>query len=410
MANQAIYILGGSQTDFARNWTREGKDIYSLFADCLNEALAATDIDPADIDVAHVGNFVGDLFTGQALLNGLFAHVHPALNNIPSSRHEAACASGSMALLAAMRDIEAGHYQLACVHGIELMRNVDGTVAADHLAAAAWRGIETEGCTYPWPNMFARVLDIYQQRYGVDLAHLRAIASNNFANARRNPNAQTRNWQFNDLSFSDDDSANPRIEGQLRKHDCGQVTDGAAVVFIASETYAKQYASQHGLALEALPRIKGWGHRSSALLMDRKLELSAGAPLLFPHVADTFSDALGRAGLADVHQLDGLEVHDCFSITEYMILDHAGITAPGEGFRAIENEMISMQGSLPINPSGGLIGLGHPVGATGVRMLLDAAKQVSGSAGETQVEGARNFATFNLGGSTTTCAAFVVGV
>ncbi|MBT8152052.1 MAG: thiolase domain-containing protein, partial [Gammaproteobacteria bacterium] len=364
MTSKAVYVLGGSQTDFARNWAREGNGIYELFSECLNDAFASTSIDPADVDVAHVGNFVADLFSGQALLNGLFAHVDPALNNIPTSRHEAACASGSMALFAAMRDIEAGHYNLACVHGIELMRNVDGKTAAEYLGAAAWRGIETEGCNYPWPNMFARILDLYQQRYGVDLAHLRAIASNNFANAKRNPYAQTRNWAFTDASFSDDDSANPVIEGQLRKQDCGQVTDGAAVVFLASESYAKQYASRHGLSIDSLPRIKGWGHRSSALLMDRKLELNRGSSLLFPHVKDTFDEALDRAGMADVHALDGLEIHDCFSITEYMVFDHAGIAPPGESYRAVEDGVFTMQGALPVNPSGGLIGLGHPVGAT----------------------------------------------
>ena len=409
MAHSPVYILGGSQTDFSRNWNREGSDIYGLFEASLNDALASTQIDAEDIEVAHVGNFVSALFTGQALLNGFFGHVHPALHNIPTSRHEAACASGSMALLAAMRDIEAGHYGLACVLGIELMRNVDGKTGADHLGAAAWRGIETQGCTYPWPHMFAGIYDIYQQRYGTDINYLRAIAKNNFANAKNNPNAQTRNWQLDESSFSSDDKANPVIEGQLRKQDCGQVTDGAAVVFLASEDYARRYAKQHNVSLDDLPRIKGWGHRSAAMLMQRKLELSQGQPLVFPHVKDTFDDALRRAGMPEVRSLDGLEVHDCFSITEYMIIDHMGLTAPGESYRAIDDGTITMQGSLPINPSGGLIGLGHPVGATGVRMLLDAYKQVTGKAGSYQVEGAKNFGAFNLGGSTTTCAAFVVG-
>jgi len=187
------------------------------------------------------------------------------------------------------------------------------------------------------------------------------------------------------------------------------VTDGAAVVFLASEDYARRYAQQHNVSLDSLPRIKGWGHRSAAMLMQRKLELSEGQPLVFPHVKDTFDDALRRAGMPEVRSLDGLEVHDCFSITEYMIIDHMGLTAPGESYRAIDDGTITMQGALPINPSGGLIGLGHPVGATGVRMLLDAYKQVTGKAGSYQVEGAKNFGAFNLGGSTTTCAAFVVG-
>ncbi len=404
-----IYVLGGSQTDFARNWTREDKKIYDLFADTLNEALEETQLDVEDIDVAHVGNFVSALFTGQAQLNGFFGHVHPALNNIPTSRHEAACASGSMALLAAMRDIEAGHYNVACVLGIELMRNVDGATGADYLGAAAWRGIETEGCTYPWPHMFANLYEIYQDRYNTPIEYLREISKNNFANAKNNPNSQTRGWQLDADSFSNNDQTNPIIEGQLRKQDCGQITDGAAVVFLANEDYAKQYAKQHNLSLDDLPRIKGWGHRTAAMLMEKKLELAQGSPLVFPHVKDTFDDALKRAGMADIHQLSGLEVHDCFSMTEYMIIDHSGLTAPGESYKAIDDGSIFMGGALPINPSGGLIGLGHPVGATGVRMMLDAYKQVSGKAGNYQVEGATDFGIFNLGGSATTCATFVVG-
>jgi len=110
-----IYVLGGSQTDFARNWAREDLSIYDMFRDTLNQALTSTRISPDQIEVGHVGNFVGDLFTGQGLIGGFFAEAHPELSAIPTSRHEAACASGSIAILSAMRDIEAGHYDLACV-------------------------------------------------------------------------------------------------------------------------------------------------------------------------------------------------------------------------------------------------------------------------------------------------------
>ena len=122
------------------------------------------------------------------------------------------------------------------------------------------------------------------------------------------------------------------------------------------------------------------------------------------------TDALARAGFTSITDLDGLETHDCFSITEYMAIDHIGLTAPGESWKAIEEGRIGMDGDFPINPSGGLLGLGHPVGATGVRMLLDCAKQVTGQAGDYQIAGAKNMATFNLGGSTTTCVSFIVGV
>jgi len=130
---------------------------------------------------------------------------------------------------------------------------------------------------------------------------------------------------------------------------------------------------------------------------------------VLPHVRQTIADAFRRAGIEDVWQLDGIETHDCFTPSEYMAIDHFGITAPGESWKAVESGILEKDGAMPVNASGGLIGLGHPVGATGVRMVLDAAKQVTGAAGETQVEGARTYGTLNIGGSTTTTVAFVVG-
>ncbi|MDO6711590.1 acetyl-CoA acetyltransferase [Aliiglaciecola sp. 2_MG-2023] len=409
MNEQNIYILGGHQTDFSRNWAREDKGIYDLFESCLQQGLIDSKLDAEDVDVAHVGNFVSDLFTGQAQLNGFFAHAAPEFGDIPTSRHEAACASGSMALLSAMRDLESGHYQVACVMGIELMRNVNSALGAEYLGSAAWVGKETEGCRYVWPKMFADLLEHYQQKYGLDTRHLSKIAELNFANAKRNPNSQTRNWQFYAQSFTDDNEFNPIVEGRLRKQDCGQITDGAAVVFLANQKYAAEYAAKNNISLSSIPRIKGWGHRSAPLLMNRKLELSEHNGLIFPHVKRTFDDALLRAGLESVHSLDLLEVHDCFSMTEYMLIDHLGLTAPGESWKAIENNIINFDGDLPINPSGGLIGLGHPVGATGVRMMLDAYKQTTNQCADYQIENANNVGIFNLGGSATTCASFIVG-
>ncbi len=113
--------------------------------------------------------------------------------------------------------------------------------------------------------------------------------------------------------------------------------------------------------------------------------------------------------MSSIDEINGMEVHDCFNITEYMILDHTGLYRPGEAWRALEEGLTSPGGKLPINMSGGLIGLGHPVGATGVRMALDAYKQVSYQAGDYQIGGARNIMTFNLGGSATTCASLIIG-
>jgi len=131
---------------------------------------------------------------------------------------------------------------------------------------------------------------------------------------------------------------------------------------------------------------------------------------VLPHVRSTVTSAMKRAGIEDVNGIDGIETHDCFTTSEYMAIDHFGITAPGESWKAVEEGWLEIDGRHPINPSGGLIGAGHPVGATGVRQLLDATWQVTGQAGDYQVEGARNFQTLNIGGSGTTSVSFIVGV
>ena len=405
-----VFILGGAQTDFARNIAREGGDIFSLFKEVTEDAFAATQIEPKEVDTAHVGNFVAELFAGQGQLGGFFGHVHPDLDGVPASRHEAACASGSIALLAASAEIEAGRYHCALVLGIELMRNVPGQRAAEYLGSAAWAGREGTEARYLWPYMFARVAEEYDERYGLDRAHLRALSANAFANGKRNPNAQTRGWVMTDAHLGDDDELNPPIEGSLRKSDCGQVTDGAAAVFLASRSFAETYARRRGIPLDSIPRIKGWGHATAPLLYQSKVAASRGGDYVFPSVRKAMMDALSRAQMPDIYACDGVEVHDCFSITQYMAIDHFGITPPGQSWRAIEDGTVLHGGRLPVNPSGGLIGLGHPVGATGVRMMLDSYRQVTGQAGDNQVDGARNFATFNVGGSATTSVSFVVGV
>jgi acetyl-CoA C-acetyltransferase len=139
-----------------------------------------------------------------------------------------------------------------------------------------------------------------------------------------------------------------------------------------------------------------------------KLEDSKNETHVFPHVRLSITDAFARAQIDDVRDVDLVECHDCFTTTAYMAIDHFGLTAPGESWKAIEAGIVMAGGTLPFNPSGGLMGLGHPVGATGVRMLLDAAHQVTGTAGTAQVKRARRAATLNIGGSTTTSVCFIV--
>jgi acetyl-CoA C-acetyltransferase len=405
-----VYVLGGYQTDFAANWARNGDELFDAFAHTVRTGVDTVGIEPEEIEVAHVGNFAAELFCRQGHLGGFFAALHPAFSGKPASRHEAACASGSIALLSAAADIEAGRYNLAAVIGIEQMRNVPGQTAADLIGGPAmWSGHECTDVEFPWPHLFSELADEYDRRYGLKHEHLAGIAKINFDNARRNPNAQTRRWQFTDASFAEDDEANPVIEGRLRKQDCGQITDGAAVVFLAGAEKAAEYAKRHGMSLDDLPWIRGWGHRTAPITYQQKIEESKDSPYVFPHVRGAITDAFARAGLEGVDQLDGIETHDCFTSTEYMAIDHFGITEPGRSWQAVEDGDIALGGRIPVNASGGLIGLGHPVGATGVRMMLDSYKQVTGQAGEYQIEGAKTVATLNIGGSATTTVSFIVG-
>jgi acetyl-CoA C-acetyltransferase len=404
----SVYILGGHQSDFAKAWSRQGQDLSDMVRESALGALASARVEPAQVQSIHVGNAFGELQRQQAHLGAMVAQVVPELWGAPAMRHEGACASSSLALLTAMAEIEAGRYDCVLVLGAEEFKNTDGNTASVNQNAAAWQGHEGFDCTYMWPAAFGRVAQEYERRYGLDRRHLNRIAEINYGNAKRNPLAQTRKWQFTELSFTDDDEANPLIEPGTRRQDCGQITDGACAIVVASERFASEHARRTGQALAQLPRISGWGHRNAGLRLQDKFERSAGQAYVFPHLRQALEDAWRRAGVEGVSAMDGIETHDCFTTTEYVAIDHLGLTAPGQSWRAVEDGTIAPGGKCPINMSGGLIGCGHPVGATGARMVWDAARQVTGNAGEMQIEGARRLQTLNIGGSCATVVSFVV--
>ncbi len=404
MTDTSITILGGHQTDFAVNIAKTGRDVADLVREAITATLDDSGVGPGQIESIHVGNAFGQLYNGQGHLGAMPATVIPELWGVPSMRHEAACASASMAVLSAMAEIEAGRYGCVLVLGVEQEKNMPGAQAAGIQTAAAWVGRETDGIDFFWPYAFDRVAEEYDARFGIDDAHLRAIGEINLRNAKDNPNAQTRDWKFTSDSFGTDDHVNPVVHGRLRRNDVTQITDGAAGVVLVSDRWLE--SSGHAAAGRA--RIAGWGHSTVGLPIDQKLERSADDVYVMPHVRQAITDAFGRAGIGGVDELDLIETHDCMTPSEYMAIDHFGITAPGESWKAVEDGSLEREGRIPVNPSGGLIGGGHPVGATGARMLLDAAKQVSATAGDYQVDGARRAATLNIGGSTATTACFVV--
>jgi acetyl-CoA C-acetyltransferase len=404
-----VYVLGGAQTDFARNWSKEGKHFVAMMREATLGALEATKIEPREIETAHVGNFAAELYAKQGHIGAFFVEIDPAFSGMPTSRHEAACASGSIALIAASAEIEAGRYDLSCVVGVEQMKTVDSTTGGDYLGTAAWYEREAKGIEFPFPKLFGRLGDEYDKRFGLKDEHLAHISAVNYSNAKRNPNAQTRNWFMSESHAQRESKFNGVIGGRIKVSDCSQVTDGSVTVFLASEKFATEWAKRNGKQLSDIPRILGWGHHTAPLEFDTKVAESRDNAYVLPHTRQAILDAFKRAGIGGVSELSGIETHDCFTTSEYMAIDHFGITKPGESWKAVEDGAIELGGRIPINPSGGLIGAGHPVGCTGVRQMLDLHRQVTGAAGDYQVEGAKTTAMLNIGGSGTTSCVFVVG-
>lgn len=411
-----IYILGGAQTDFARNWKKEGKGIVALLKEVIADGLSEAGLSFGDIKslnqenrvACFVGNFIAEKYTDQGHLGAFLTEVDDAFYGVPSARYEAACASSSAAIDAAQTKIKSGDYDVALVVGWELMKTVDSKTGGAFLGCAAYYEKEGKGVDLPFPKLFGRLADetlkkypeLNEKRYMDALASISVL---NYTNAKRNPLAQTRKWFMSyEQASTRSTETNPLVGGKLAVSDCSQITDGAAVVVLASERFMKE----RGIVDK--PIIKGYGHRTAPMLFEKKMADNIESAYVLPWTRQAVLDAYRRSGLT-VSDIDVFETHDCFTSSEYAAISAFGLTKPGKEYEAIESGLIDFEGKKPINPSGGLIGCGHPVGASGVRMFLDLYKQVAGIAGGYQVKGTKNAMMLNIGGSATTNYVFVIG-
>ena len=412
-----VYIFGGAQTDFERNWKKEGKGMVALLKEAMADGLQEAGLTFDDVRelnsenrvACFVGNFIAEKYTDQGHLGAFLTEVSSAFYGVPSARYEAACASSSVAIDAAATKIRSGDYDVAIVVGWELMKTVDSQIGGDYLGRAAYYEKEGKGIDLPFPKLFGRLADetlkkypeLDEKRYMDALARISVI---NYGNAKRNPLAQTRKWFMSyEQASTRGTETNPFVGGKLAVSDCSQVTDGAAVVVLCSE----KYAAERGI--KDKPIIKGFGHRTAPMLFDKKMKDNEGSLYTLPWTRQAVLDCYKRSGLG-VEDIDVFETHDCFTSSEYAAISAFGLTEPGKEYEAVESGLIAFDGKKPINPSGGLIGCGHPVGASGARMFLDLYKQVTGTAGGYQIKGAKNGMMLNIGGSATTNYVFVVGM
>ena len=411
-----VHILGGAQTDFERNWTKEGKNLVAMLKEVVNDGFEATNFTFDELKRLNkdnrvecfVGNFIAEQYLNQGHLGAFLTEVNEAFYGVPSARYEAACASSSVALEAAMTKINAGDIDVAIVVGFEMMKTVDSKIGGDILGKAAYYEKEGKGIELPFPKLFGRLADAYLEKYPTVnkkryLDALAKISVINYENAKRNKNAQTRKWYMDfEQASNRGTETNPLVGRKLAVSDCSQVTDGAVLIILASEKYIKEKNIDCNIV------IKGYGHRTAPLLFDKKIEDNKDSAYVLPWTRQAVLDAYKRSGLT-VDDIDVFETHDCFTSSEYAAISAFGLTEPGKEYEAIESGLIAFNGNKPINPSGGLIGCGHPVGATGTRMFLDLYKQVKGTAGKYQIKDVKNALMLNLGGSATTNYVFIVG-
>lgn len=285
-----VYVLGGAQTDFERNWTKEGKGVVALLKEAVTDGLDAVNLTFEDIRKLNqanhvecfVGNFIAENYINQGHLGTLLTEVNETFYGVPSARYEAACASSSVAIDAAITKIRAGDIDVAVVVGFELMKTVDAKVGGDFLGRAAFYEKEGAGISLPFPKLFGKLADEYIRKYGLDeqryMNALAGISVINYGNAKRNPMAQTRKW------FMDYDQASHRgtetnmlVGGRLAVSDCSQVTDGAVVLVLASQQYIKEHPEYRDK-----PIVKGYGHRTAPMLFSKKMADSADSEYALP--------------------------------------------------------------------------------------------------------------------------------
>jgi acetyl-CoA acetyltransferase len=297
------------------------------------------------------------------------------------------------------------------VVGAEQQKTMSSLEGGDVLGAAADYHIEKpEYGDFMFPKLFGRIAQIYIEKYGASADDLAAVAYKNYAHARLNPLAQMRDANLTYDYASQVSDKNPSVAPPLRVTDCSQITDGGAAIVLVSG----KYLDRIGRDKATLPRLLGFGSTTDYLALEKK-----DAPT-FSTARKAAEKAFGMANLKprDMH---GVEVHDCFSITEIVAYEILGLAEPGKGAELAKSGATAlpqvrgehMSGKIgweiPVNVGGGLIGDGHPVGATGVRQVYEAFQQLTEQADGRQVAGAKKYLTFNMGGSLTTSVAMIWG-
>jgi acetyl-CoA acyltransferase len=359
-------------------------------------------IDPSLVQRGYIGNFAGELFSNQGHLGAMVARADARLAGIGFARVEAACASGGVGMVNAIESIQAG-LDVVLVVGAEVQTTVRPREGADYLARAAHYASERGIDDFTFPALLTRRAKAYKETYDLtdrDLAHFSVKA---YDNANRNPLAHmhTVKMTLEQAAVASDTNPNflqnPELQPHLKVSDCSQVSDGAAVVLLVSEEGLRKL----GRSKAECVLVRSYGFCTNPLGQVQDL-------LRLDTAAVAAGEAMRDGGIT-AQDVQVAEVHDCFTIAELMMYEAIGLAEQGKGKELLLSGRTSREGDIPINTGGGLVGFGHPVGATGVKQVAEIYRQMKGLCGDYQIPREPHIGlTANMGGDDRTVVSTVL--
>ena len=333
---------------------------------------------PENIDEGVIGNFIAERFCKQGNLGAFFPMVHETFQYKPCTRVEGACDSGGLALVVSIKTILADLADVVLAIGVEVQNSVKAVYGADYLAAADWySGNRKNGHAYFFPDQFSQRAGACFEKFGKEKvrAGMAQWYVNAIENARKNPKAQEYHNTNPDLYATAMTPPNPKAFCEyINVFDCSKVSDGGSAMIFASEEGLKKIGVEKKDAVEVI----AYGQVQE--------NLTTPPPDLTKNTTCEIAAkyAYERAGIKQ-KDLSVLDVHDCFTIAGILAVEAAGLAGYGEGADFVKDGNTKADGIIPTNTTGGLIGYGHPTGASGVRQAVDVVHQISGKAGDCQV-------------------------
>ncbi|KAJ9439610.1 thiolase domain-containing protein [Diplonema papillatum] len=411
-----VFIVGGSITPFIGKgnpdfiWKkhpefgkRENPTLEEYITRSANGALENAGVPAEAIDSMAIGNFCGELFSSQGHLGAALIGANPGFMHKPSMRVEGACASGALAFAHAYKSLLAGEDVTLAV-GAEVQTTVSARVGGDYLARASHYSRQRHIDDFTFPAMFARRMKAIAAAGHFTMDDTAHVATKAYANGNLNPLAHMKAAKMTFEQASSSGDTNPCFLGNeefspfLRMSDCSQVSDGGAAVVLATEEGVRKLGKSISDCVEVIALGQSTGNLYEDAADMTKMDTSAVAA----------QKAFAQANLkpSDLHVA---EVHDCFTIAEILMYEALGIAKYGEGGRLASSGETGLGGRIPVNTGGGLLSFGHPVGATGIKQILEVVRQMRGECGEYQLKKTPTLgAALNMGGDDKTAVCTIL--